>query len=360
MKKIRICLIGMLCAVFCLCATSEGASVGASVKKETRLSQKGEEYKAYQIELENYLLQSEMKKADMEKAFQSYTASMNEVSFEVFKEAELAYKKSCFYENNGAAWLKEQWQREDGTFQLQIASYWLLRSECDYVKVQLRKWQSMYREALQKRKKGLITQSDEKEVLCQLRNIREQLKRKEKKVSAQEREIRSRSGEKNIGRAALKSKTVGKKAATKYLSLWKKNKTGYRQFLFEISVYNEYLEGLRSDVLNQNIRVKYVENEVRLLTIQKKLYIEGMRKKIRDKIGDYQEAKVSWKAKERELAVAKEKMKQVRLLKKKGQTVESGVQKQREEVARLVYEKAVCRCQMDEKLIELEYGLEDS
>ena len=80
----------------------------------------------------------------------------------------------------------------------------------------------------------------------------------------------------------------------------------------------------------------------------------------RDKIEDYQEAEGSWKAKERELAVAREKMKQVRLLKKKGQTVESGVQKQREEVARLVYEKAVCRCQMVEKLIELEYGLEDS
>lgn len=356
MKNIRICLISMLCAVFSLCQIP----AGASVKKETHLSRKGEEYKAYQIELENYLLQSEMKKADMERAYQSYTASMNDISYEVFKEAELTYKKSCFYEKNGAAWLKEQWQREDGTFQLQIASYWLLRSECDYVKVQLRKWQSMYREALQKRKKGLITRTEEKEVLCQLRKIREQLKQKEKKVSTQEREIRRRSGERNIRRAAVKCTTVGKKAVTKYLSLWKKNKTGYRQFSFEISVYKEYLEGLRSDVLNQNTRVKYVENEVRFLTIQKKLYIEGLRKKIRNKIEDFQEAKVSWKAKERELAVAKEKMKQVRLLKKKGQAVESGVQKQKEEVARLVYEKAVCRYQMDEKLIELEYGIEDS
>ena len=360
MKNIRIYLIRMLCAVFCLCAALTGTPVGASVKKETHLSQKGDEYKAYQMELEHERLQSEMKKADMEKAFQSYTASMNEVSFEVFKEAELTYKRSCFYAKNGAAWLKEQWQREDGTFQLQIASYWLLRSECDYVKAQLRKWQSMYREALQKRRKGLITRTDEKEVLCQLRNIREQLKRKEKKVRAQAREIRRRSGEKNIQSAAVKSKKVGKKAVTKYLSLWKKNKTGYRQFLFELSVYKEYLEGLRPDVPDQNIRVKYVENEVRLLTTQKKLYLEGMRRKIQNKVEDVQEAKGSWKAKERELAVAREKLKQVRLLKKKGQTVESGVQKQREEVARLVYEKAVCRYQMDVKLIELGYGLEDS
>lgn len=74
-----------------------------------------------------------------------------------------------------------------------------------------------------------------------------------------------------------------------------------------------------------------------------------MRKKIQNKVEDFQEAKGSWKAKERELAVAREKMKQVRLLKKKGQTVESGMQKQKEEVARLIYEKAVCRYQMGVK-----------
>lgn len=356
MGKRRICCVSILCMICCLFT----ASVDISAKGETHLSKKRGKYEAYQLELKNYRMQSAMRKEDMERAYEAYILSGSDVSLQSYKEAELAYKKAAFYNNNGKRWLKEQWQQEDGKFQLQIASYWLLGSECKYIEVQLQSLGSMYRETVQKRKKGIVTRADEKGLRCQLKNLKEQLNRKKKEIREQKKQIRYKSGDKSIRRAAIKHVSSGDGAYAKYLSAWKKNKVGYRQILYEISIYKNYQKGFHKDVPGQYIRIRFAKNEVRLLTIQKEQYLERLKQTIRKKINDFREAKALRNAKDREIAFAREKLKLIRLLHKKGQIVKSKVLEQKEQVAKLAYEKAVYQCSMDTKLIELEYGLESS
>lgn len=218
----------------------------------------------------------------------------------------------------------------------------------------------MYREAVLKRKKGMITRTEEEELRCQLKNVKEELGQKKKDMRARKREIQHKSGNKPIQRAAVKSTVGGNKDAAKYLARWKKNKAGYQQFSYEISAYRNYQEGLHKDVPGQYTRIRYAENEIRLLTIKRNQYAEGMEQSIRQKIRDFQKAKALWNVKDREIAVAKKKLKLIRLLGKKGQTVKSRVLEQKEQVAKLIYEKDVYRYQMEIRLIELDYGLENS
>lgn len=96
MGKARVCSVSLLCMVFCLYTVS----AGVSAKKETHLSSKGSEYEAYRLELENYRLQSAMRKDDMERAYGAWVLSNSEDSFQTWKEAELVCCTVYFQPNN--------------------------------------------------------------------------------------------------------------------------------------------------------------------------------------------------------------------------------------------------------------------
>lgn len=351
MKKIIIYALVFIFLGNCI----HGTEACASSKKSMNLRKSGYEYQALKYELESYRSQAAIQKKKMELTYETYQKMNSRSALEEFKEAELSYNISSFYEVYGTRWQQEQWNKKEGMLQIEVIMYRLSQSEMRYRKAELKEWEQKCTEGAKKKKKGLITELEYKQMQSQEKSARQQWRKLQKTVKKQRKEILSKTKQKKV----YFPKESPQKSWKKYWKLWKKNKTKAIQLENEEKAYKKYQEAFSKDIPEYTNGYQYAENKIRLLALEREEYQKELKKQVRDKCQECDTYRKLIKCKSREIQSASEKEKAVKLLWRKGRAVKSQILEQKTEVAKLKYEKESLQYELEKRLVQLEYGIED-
>lgn len=329
---------------------------GAAAQKTNEyLSKTGYDYKILTYELEGYIRQASMQKNKMKRAYAAYVKLGDRSSLETYKEAELSYHISSFYETYGKRWLNEKWNKKEGSLLIEVSAYQLCCKETVYRKAELREWKCKLREAGKKQKKGIITRLEWKETKKKAENAGFQYREQKKNRRLQNKRIEKKTGKKKVSdlRVSLK------RSPTKWFMRWKKQKIGYCQLENEVQAYKKYQEEFRREIPDQCDIYWYAENRIRLLKLEQEQYNRGIKERIRNLCRECRIYQKNKDAKEKEIRLAKKKLAIIKLLKEKGEAVQSQILEQKTEIVRLEYEKATYQYEIEKRYIELTYGMEE-
>lgn len=346
--------VAVLLILLSFIAILGGDEIWASQQKGIHLRKTGDEYKALQYELAGYQSQCGVLKRRMELSYQNYLQEDTRTNLKNYKEAELSYEIASFYINNGKKWLSEQWRQREGALKILVSEYKCSLAELRYCRAKLSEQKTKAKETREKRKKGLVTTLECRKQKLQVQNALAEWRQVRQQCLRQKREIRQKTGKKEIGTFKLSSR----KSVKYYIRKWTEEKTEYEQINNEERAYKKYQMIFHKEISEERDEYWYIQNQLNLLSLKKKQYRSEQKKKILALCRDYDSCGAGLQRKRKEIRLARQESGLMQLLKEKGKVSVSQFQEQKTGIQKLKYEEAVLQCEKEKKYIQLEYGLQ--
>ena len=352
MKKIMIYVGIMLISVVLFCHSQSGARQGEKTSGNTLVETKIiQDAEIWEREKTDYQVQSDQLKDQAQKLKKIYEEKKDNDSLIAYKEAELSYELSSFYEKEGERWILSQQNNEEAEILSQVATCEYYKAELSYRESCVHSFALSRKEMKKKFDKGLITSLEYEEadyLWKEEKSLRDICKNN---ISYLEKILKQKTGKTEWGNNPLSS-TIQHDS---YFKHWEQNRIELLHYDNEIQAYRSYIKGLNDEDLQQKEKVKFAENKIELLRLKKKRFITNMKEIVLQKETDLNNAEIAMEVKEEAIDLAKKKLQAVRLLEKKGHVTASQVAAQEAEVEKLEYEKASQKHTRDLRLIELEY-----